>query len=78
MATVSPHIVIAFHTTAEALAFQKLAKTSDLSGRLAPIPRQISAGCGFAWREQTCNETLLMELISANDVDYESLTRMDL
>lgn len=78
MAATTPHIVIAFHTTAEALAFQKLAKGSSLSGRLAPIPRQISAGCGFAWREPAGNEASLMELIDANCVDYESLTRMDL
>ena len=78
MAAATPHIVIAFHTTAEALAFQKLAKASDLTGRLAPIPRQISAGCGFAWREPAGNEVALLELIDANGVDYESLTRMDL
>lgn len=46
-----PHVVVTFHTTTSALALQKAAARCGLRGRLAPIPRQLSAGCGLAWRE---------------------------
>ena len=49
MAKKQPHIVVTFHTTAQALGFESFAKSLGLEGRLAPIPRQLSAGCGFAW-----------------------------
>lgn len=42
--------VIAFHTTAEAMAFEKQSGIVGLPGRLIPVPRTISAGCGMAWK----------------------------
>lgn len=44
-------VVVSFHTTTDALAFKAAAEQAGLGGRLAPIPRQLSAGCGMAWRE---------------------------
>lgn len=41
--------IITFHTTAEAIAMEKACKEEGLAGRLIPVPRQISAGCGLAW-----------------------------
>ena len=41
--------VVAFHTTAEAMKFEKACKREKVKGRLITIPREISAGCGFAW-----------------------------
>ncbi|WP_216662538.1 DUF3343 domain-containing protein [Adlercreutzia sp. ZJ473] len=46
-----PHVVATFYTTTAALAMQRAGARHGLRGRLAPIPRQLSAGCGFAWRE---------------------------
>ena len=41
--------VISFHTTADAMAAEKGCKEHGIEGRLIPVPRQISAGCGIAW-----------------------------
>ena len=35
-------LVVTFHTTADAMA-------EEVPGRLIPVPRVISAGCGLAW-----------------------------
>ncbi|WP_165056429.1 MULTISPECIES: DUF3343 domain-containing protein [unclassified Adlercreutzia] len=51
MGKATPHVVATFYTTTAALAMQKAGVRHGLRGRLAPIPRQLSAGCGFAWRE---------------------------
>lgn len=42
-------IVITFHTTTAAMQTEELARKMELPGRLIPIPREITAGCGLAW-----------------------------
>ena len=42
-------LVITFHTTTDAMAMEKACKQSGAPGRLIPVPREISAGCGLAW-----------------------------
>ena len=40
---------VTFHTTADAMAMEKACKESGTPGRVIPVPRVISAGCGLAW-----------------------------
>ena len=42
-------LVVTFHTTADAMAMEKACKEHDVPGRIIPVPRVISAGCGLAW-----------------------------
>lgn len=42
-------LIITFHTTAEAMAMEKSCRERQLPGRLIPVPREISAGCGLSW-----------------------------
>jgi len=42
-------LVVTFHTTADAMAMEKACKEHDVPGRIIPVPRAISAGCGLAW-----------------------------
>ncbi|MFI3172312.1 MAG: DUF3343 domain-containing protein [Eubacteriales bacterium] len=42
-------LVITFHTTTDAMAMEKACKELGAKGRLIPVPRAISAGCGMAW-----------------------------
>ena len=42
-------IVVTFHTTADAMAMEKICKEKGIPGRLIPVPRILSAGCGLAW-----------------------------
>lgn len=41
--------VLTFPTTTQAVMMERKAREEGLSGRLIPVPRQISAGCGMAW-----------------------------
>ena len=45
-----PYIVLSFRTTVEAMAWEKHCAAARIPGRLIPLPPQISAGCGLAWR----------------------------
>lgn len=42
-------LVVTFHTTADAMAMEKACKERNVPGRIIPVPRAISAGCGLAW-----------------------------
>lgn len=42
-------LIITFHTTADAMAMEKACKEAGAEGRLIPVPRSISAGCGLSW-----------------------------
>ena len=44
------YIVLSFHTTLEAMEWEKQCLADGVPGRLIPLPREISAGCGLAWR----------------------------
>lgn len=41
-------LVVTFHTTADAMAMEKACKAEEVPGRLIPVLRVISAGCGLA------------------------------
>lgn len=41
--------IITFHTTQEAMAAEVFLKENGFPGRLIPVPREITAGCGLAW-----------------------------
>ena len=42
-------LVVTFHTTADAMAIEKACKEYQVPGRIIPVPRAISAGCGLSW-----------------------------
>lgn len=44
------YIVLSFRTTLEAMEWEKQCNARKVPGRLIPLPREISAGCGLAWR----------------------------
>ncbi len=45
-----PALVISFANVTEALAVERFCQEEGLPGRLIPIPREITAGCGLAWK----------------------------
>ena len=42
-------LVLTFHTTADAIATEKLCKEKQVPGRLIPVPRALTSDCGMAW-----------------------------
>ncbi|MEF9959121.1 MAG: DUF3343 domain-containing protein [Niameybacter sp.] len=70
-------LIVAFPTTTYALKAEYLCKEQKIPGRLIPIPRQISAGCGFAWctdiEHKDCMHTVLSQAQITTDGIYEML-----
>lgn len=42
-------LVVAFHTTAGAMAAERLCGKLALEGRLISVPRSVTSDCGIAW-----------------------------
>ena len=45
-----PALIITFATTTQAMAMEKFCARQNLPGRLIPVPREITAGCGLSWK----------------------------
>ena len=58
-------LITAFYTTHDAMAFEEFCNEHGVPGRLIPLPREISAGCGLAWSAPPDDEEGLRKLLSA-------------
>lgn len=73
MRTKELKLVITFHTTAEAIAMETLCRKEDIPGRLIPVPRQISAGCGLSWSMPAGWRDRMMEILGGQGIGYQTI-----
>ncbi len=66
-------LVVTFHTTADAMAMEKACREKSVPGRLIPVPRMISAGCGLAWCAPTDVQESLEKVMENNGIEKEAL-----
>ncbi|EHI58737.1 MAG: DUF3343 domain-containing protein [Hungatella hathewayi] len=66
-------LVVTFHTTTEAMAAEKELKLNQIAGRLIPVPRQISAGCGLAWSAPAAGEEAVRTCMERHNLAWESM-----
>ena len=62
-------VVVAFHTTACAMATERLCKQHGLEGRLISVPRQITSDCGIAWSAPPEVREQLETLLSSSGIE---------
>ena len=56
-------LIISFDNTTEAMAVEKYCMENNLPGRIIPIPRDITAGCGLAWKAMPEDEECLIKAL---------------
>ena len=66
-------LVVTFHTTSEAMKMEKACKADGVPGRLIPVPRTISAGCGLAWCTGLEDRTLIKEVLNKVGIKEEDM-----
>jgi len=66
-------LVVTFHTTADAMAAERVCKNEGLPGRLIPVPRDISAGCGLSWCAGEELEEQLVLALDENRIEREGI-----
>lgn len=66
-------LVVTFHTTADAMAMEKVCGEKRVPGRLIPVPRSISAGCGLAWCAPLDARECVLEVMGKQSIEEEAL-----
>ena len=66
-------LVITFHTTTEAMSMESACKKAGADGRLIPVPRIISAGCGLAWCASLSSEEALTALMEDHHIRAQGI-----
>jgi hypothetical protein len=64
-------LIVTFHTTTEAMAFESAARKAGLKGRLIPVPTEITAGCGMAWSETPDSAAAIRQMIEDKKLSFE-------
>lgn len=66
-------LVITFHTTADAMAMEKACKENGTPGRVIPVPRVISAGCGLSWCAAVEDREEIVRMMERVGIEPEDL-----
>lgn len=66
-------LVITFYTTTEAMAMERICKETRADGRLIPVPRAISAGCGLAWCADLRSDEALTGLMQEKGISHQGI-----
>lgn len=64
-------LIVTFHTTTGAMAMETVCKDKGVAGRLIPVPRAITAGCGLSWCAPLESRAEIEELVKAEKMDYD-------
>ena len=59
-----PTLILTFDTTTQAMAVEKFCAQQNLPGRLIPVPREITAGCGLSWKAMPEEKDLLLTALT--------------
>ena len=66
-------LIITFHTTEQAMAMEKMCREKELEGRLIPVPRQISAGCGLSWAAPPSRRQVFERALKDSGITYQNM-----
>ncbi len=64
--------LVTFFTVSDALLAERTAKEKGLEGRLIPVPREISTGCGICMKIETEDPQELLDALTEADVDIDA------
>ena len=66
-------IIITFRTTTEAMSMEQMCKEQKLDGRIIPVPKSITAGCGLAWCAKLKSRDVLKNSMLENGIEAEGI-----
>lgn len=65
--------VVTFRTTAGAMAMERACGEAGVPGRLIPVPRSITAGCGMCWAAPPAAREAVEELVMERRLDVDGI-----
>ncbi len=73
-----PALVVTFPSTAAAMSCEELCAKEGLPGRMIPVPGEISAGCGLAWKAEPAQREVLEQVFSQAGVAVEAFSVIEM
>lgn len=67
------YLVVSFHSTTRAMAFERKARSAGLKGRMIPVPADIHSGCGLAWRDDPSARETIETMVLNKEVEVEGM-----
>ncbi len=68
-----PKLVVTFHNTTDAMRMEKLCIENNIQGRMIPVPKVISAGCGLAWSAPPEFEENIRKMLEMSDLKEQAI-----
>lgn len=68
-----PTLIITFATTTQAMAMEKFCAEQGLPGRIIPVPREITAGCGLSWKADPSQKDQLEAALKNSDMKWQEM-----
>ena len=69
-------LVISFKRTVDARAVEEHCIKNGIGGRLIPLPKEISAGCGLAWKCEVSQEDEMKKVIAALKIECDKMSEI--
>jgi len=66
-------LIISFESTAHAMAVEEYCMNHNLPGRLIPVPKEITAGCGLAWKADIAQKDELLDAFTRENIEYDGV-----
>ena len=66
-----PTLIITFATTTQAMAMETFCAKQGFPGRLIPVPREITAGCGLSWKALPEEKEQLLAALTEAEMKWD-------
>ena len=73
-----PSLVVTFPTTAAAMSCEESCARRGLPGRMIPVPGEVAAGCGLAWKAAPEDRAVLEAALASDGVSVEGWAVIEL
>ena len=73
-----PTLIITFATTTQAMAMEKFCAENGLPGRIIPVPREITAGCGLSWKAKPEEQQLLTDKLTEVGMVWQQMAVIEI
>ena len=69
-------LVISFNKTIDAMTVEEYCLKNNISGRLIPLPKEISAGCGLAWKFDVGMKDTMTKVFDNLSIKYDKIVEL--
>lgn len=70
------YLIITFSDTTTAIYMERVCKEDGMDGRMIPLPREISAGCGLSWATVEKDRNRWATYLKEKNIECEAMVEV--